>query len=430
LKKRLEEILLWARVEASSVKQNGLGKLEKELRDKMLELGGRILESSLQEKCGTGYSGSRPVCAECGETGKFMNHRIKTMMTLVKQVELKRAYYYCKACGQGWFPLDEVMQVQGTIFSPGVREAICLVDLEIPFDRGQELLARLSGVQIHADEGRRLSEELGTELEQQTQQELENVWQVDKPDPRELPEVPERLYFSPDGTTILTEEGWKEVKVGAVFTAPVPKPGEDPVREATRVVATLEDADAFGKRLYVEGLKLGLGENPEVVVIADGAHWIWNEADKNLPQKRVEIIDFYHASEKLWTVARLAFGEENPHTQEWAQRQSRRLKGGYSRSVLKAIQNLQLRGKEPKAIQRQIIGYFKTNERRMRYREFRKKGYFIGSGVVESSCKHVVASRLKGAGMRWTKKGAQSILQLRLAWLNQRWDHLWLPMAA
>ena len=251
-----------------------------------------------------------------------------------------------------------------------------------------------------------------------------------KPNPRELAKVPERLYFSPDGTTIHTEAGWKEVKVGAVFTTAVPEPGEDPVREVTRYVGTLEDSEAFGRRFYVEGLKLGLGENPEVVVIADGAHWIWNEADKNLPENRVEIIDFYHASEKLWTAAKLAFGEESPETKKWAEKQAHRLKRGGFNQVLNALEHLPIRGKEAKAVQRQIIGYFKTNRHRMRYGEFRKKGYFIGSGVVESSCKHLVAARLKQAGMRWTKKGAQSILQLRLACLNQRWDHLWLPMAA
>ena len=234
LQKQLQEIWEWAQGEAPEVRQKGLGTMEKELREKMLELGGRILEASLLERCGTGYIGSRPLCAECGETGKFMNHRMKTMTTLVKQVHLKRAYYYCGKCGQGWFPLDEAMQVQGTIFSPGVREAICLVDAEIPFERGQEMLARLSGVQIHSDEGRRLAEELGEELEHQTQEEIESVWQVEKPNPQELSEAPERLYFSPDGTTIHTEAGWKEVKVGAVFTTAVPKPGEDPVREVTR----------------------------------------------------------------------------------------------------------------------------------------------------------------------------------------------------
>jgi hypothetical protein len=192
----------------------------------------------------------------------------------------------------------------------------------------------------------------------------------------------------------------------------------------------LEDSEAFGRRFYVEGLKLGLGENPEVVVIADGAHWIWNEADKNLPENRVEIIDFYHASEKLWGVAKLAFGEESPQAKAWAETQAHQLKRGKFDQVLKALESLRIKGKEAKAVQRQTIGYFKTNERRMRYGEFRKKGYFIGSGVVESSCKHLVASRLKQAGMRWTKKGAQSILQLRLACLNQRWDHLWLPLAA
>jgi hypothetical protein len=93
LQEQLEGILMWAKAEASLIGQKGFGTLEKELRDKVLELGGKILEASVLERCGTGYLGSRPACAECGETGKFMNHRMKTITTLVKQIHLKRAYY-------------------------------------------------------------------------------------------------------------------------------------------------------------------------------------------------------------------------------------------------------------------------------------------------------------------------------------------------
>ena len=71
------------------------------------------------------------------------------------------------------------------------------------------------------------------------------------------------------------------------------------------------------------------------------------------------------------------------------------------------------------------IGYFETNKERMRYKEFREKGYFIGSGVVESSCKHVIADRLKKSGMRWLTEGANAILQLRICFLNKEWNSFW-----
>jgi hypothetical protein len=49
--------------------------------------------------------------------------------------------------------------------------------------------------------------------------------------------------------------------------------------------------------------------------------------------------------------------------------------------------------------------YFATNASWMRYPEFREKGFFVGSGVVEAGCKSVIGSRLKRSGMFWTVRG-------------------------
>jgi hypothetical protein len=48
------------------------------------------------------------------------------------------------------------------------------------------------------------------------------------------------------------------------------------------------------------------------------------------------------------------------------------------------------------------LGYFLNNAPRMRYRWFRSRGLFAGSGVVEASCKTIVGQRLEQAGMHWT----------------------------
>ena len=61
----------------------------------------------------------------------------------------------------------------------------------------------------------------------------------------------------------------------------------------------------------------------------------------------------------------------------------------------------------------------------MRYNEYREKGYHIGSGIVESACKHVVGQRLKQAGMTWSVEGADAIIQLRILWKNGEWNRFW-----
>jgi hypothetical protein len=69
--------------------------------------------------------------------------------------------------------------------------------------------------------------------------------------------------------------------------------------------------------------------------------------------------------------------------------------------------------------------YFATNASRMRYPEFRQKGFFVGSGVIEAGCKSVVRARLKRSGMFWTVRGANAIIDLRCCRLNGRFEDYW-----
>lgn len=418
---------LWAQTveQARGIPQKGFAGMEKELRDRLLKLGGMLLGEALPAGVGTGYEGSDVACEKCGGDAKFVNNRPRTVTTLLQEVRIRRAYYHCRECGSGAIPLDGLLALEGTSFSPGVREAICLLDAEVPFERGSDLLRRLSGIRLDKQEGRRLAEGLGRELEQQTVAEVEGAWRPTTPVPREATQPARRLYLSPDGTTAPMLEGWKEVKLGAVFTATIPKPGQDPERLQTRYVGTVKNAQELGRRMYVEALKMGLSEETEVVVIADGANWIWRGAEETLPKGRIEIIDFYHASEKLWEVSRAVFGEESPKGKCWAQRWSRKLYDSDATRVMAALRRLRPRGPAARECLRKNLAYFRTHRSKMHYRDFRAKGYFIGSGVVEGGCKHLVGARLKQAGMRWTPDGAQAILQLRLALLNDRWDYLW-----
>jgi hypothetical protein len=58
--------------------------------------------------------------------------------------------------------------------------------------------------------------------------------------------------------------------------------------------------------------------------------------------------------------------------------------------------------------------YYLKNLHRMFYGTLRNNGVFIGSGAIESAHRNVIQKRLKLSGQRWTKKGAQAMLQLRV----------------
>jgi hypothetical protein len=422
----LEGIWAMAYQRAQGASKQAVYAMEREVREGVLHLGGSMVSRALQMGAGTGYQGTSRPCPRCAEPARFVNHRTKHVFSLLFPWELKRAYYHCHGCSMGSFPLDEQLGIAGRV-SPALEEALVEVNAQVPFDRAQELFWKTSGVLYNARDAREVTEAFGERLEEAAQQEIQAMFTTGKrkPTPVENPDVPERLYISPDGTTVHMEEGWKEVKVASVFTARVPlKKGEEPERERTRYVGTTEDSQAFGRRLYVEALKCGLEKSKEVVVLADGGAWIWNEAETWLPKNRVEIIDFFHAKEKLWEVANMIYGEGRPKAAAWAERWSGVLYQRDGAAVLPALKRLRpsLRAKEEV---RKVIGYFSVHRDRMRYGYFRRHGYFIGSGVTESSCKHLVGSRLKQAGMCWNKVNVQAILQVRVAILNQRWDHLW-----
>jgi hypothetical protein len=217
-----------------------------------------------------------------------------------------------------------------------------------------------------------------------------------------------------------TDEGWKEPKLGAVFRAERGKDGE-PIRGPTRYVAHLEEAEAFGQRLWELADALGVEKAQTVIVLGDGAPWIWNLADFHFPQA-VQIVDFYHALERLGEVARALWPEATPEAKAWIERGKTALYHGEVSGVLRSLKALAPRRKELRELVDKAIGYFQTNRERMRYDRYRAKGYFIGSGIVEAGCKNVVAKRFKQSGMRWSRAGFLKLLHLRLCILNGDWD--------
>ena len=166
-------------------------------------------------------------------------------------------------------------------------------------------------------------------------------------------------------------------------------------------------------------------ENEEVVVIGDGAAWIWNLADEHFPEA-TEIVDYMHAKRHLYDVAKYAFGEDDPDTVEtWVQATETPLYNGETSQIVARIRDLATQNPAIGDVIKREVGYFQKHAHRMQYQTFNEKGYQIGSGVIESACKHVVAERCKQAGMRWSKPGINAILFWRCLLKNQASDTYW-----
>jgi hypothetical protein len=237
----------------------------------------------------------------------------------------------------------------------------------------------------------------------------------------------------------LRGEGWKEVKLTAISevkaqatetrTAQAESPSRresDPVVVLKRhsYQAGLWDADTMAGYQYSEGLRRGLDHCPRLSSVNDGAPWIERITDLNFPNA-VQIVDWSHASERLWKVSKAVLGEQTAEGKEWVEQQLDYLWSGHVSQVVKSLNAMNLaQGTWPDEV-RQAPGYFKSNQLRMRYDNFRAAGFPIGSGTVESGINTVVHHRMKRPGRGWQRDNAQAMLAGLSELHSRRFERAW-----
>ena len=399
------------------------GDIETQVSELKESFGKRLSEGAL-EAIGSGHMGQRIVC-KCGGVMEYNSDRRWKLTSLNGNLEIYRAYYYCRSCKSGYAPLDEQLGLEGKHHSIGVRKKVALEASSEPFEETSRRLKELTGIHISSKESQLESEELGQEVGMQEDELMEAFWseQIDI----EPEAVARRFYITADGTIVSTDEGGREVKIGSVYETPQTMNG---LANDIRYTGGFHNCEHFGKKLYVLALRRGLRTAREVIFIGDGAKWIWNLARYHFPEA-IQIVDFYHATERLWSLGRAIYGEGTKACKDWAKRRVKHLLKGKVELVINSISELILPDADADTdanVRKEIennITYFINNKERMCYAEYRKRGYHIGSGAVESACKHVVGQRLKQAGMRWSVEGADAILQLRILWKNDEWSKFW-----
>ena len=234
--------------------------------------------------------------------------------------------------------------------------------------------------------------------------------------------APHRLYIAMDGVFAhLHDRGWSEIKVGCCFETAPHRPATRPAVVDVRAVrpsylAALTEAAPFGDRLWAEAARRGVLDAAEVIVVSDGAHWIWNLAATHFPGA-TQILDWFHASQSVWTAATAIWGETGAERTRWGHAQEAALWDGNVAAVLTELARHAATGADVGA----ALSYYTTHQGRMDYAAYRARGLQIGSGSVESACKQLVTARLKQAGMIWSADGAAAVATVR-AWLkSDRW---------
>ena len=225
---------------------------------------------------------------------------------------------------------------------------------------------------------------------------------------------------------------WREPKLLMIYT--VKRHGKQTRIDKSFVPVidgTLNGPDALFKllRCYLEQLKVS--EADKVLVVADGARWIWKRAASLLrslkvaPEKIHQAVDFYHAMQHLGSAADLARCFNDKQKKKWLKTQSKRLLSGETEKVVAELE--ELAAKQPSKKITSELGYFVRHGRerkRMEYATLAKAGLPLGSGAIESAVRRVINLRLKGAGIFWHKQSAEAMLLLRSFAKAGRLQHL------
>lgn len=362
---------------------------------------------------------NQAACPQCARPGRYHRTLETAVLTSHGSRLIRRRYHYCPRCKKGFSPIDRVLGLEeGRDATRRIRAWQAKYGSEDSFATVPELLRELRGVEVSESTVERTTVEVGNAVYAAAQQRS-----VGPPAPASAAVVGRR-YLSMDGIYCPLREEWRrdgtrgklvcrygEVKLGIVFQTGE-KDGLDTGVVARGCTATLGDINEFTPLVLDLARQWGADRATELVVLGDGAEWIWNLAEKYLPGA-IQILDFFHMSQHLHTVAKAMFPRKPTTAAAWVKDAQWAVERNLGATVIRMITEWEPQTKEGRKIRNRELGYFEGNAERMRYDTFLKKGYMIGSGVIEAGCKHVVAKRVRQSGMHWREATAQSVLAVR-----------------
>lgn len=381
----------------------------------------------------TDFAGPHVPC-ECGGQARYAGRRPKTFTTALGEMTLQRAWYHCAACDAGCAPRDRALGLESGALSPAVLRMVGVSAARVSFAESSTLLRELAGLTVDPKQVERQAEALGRAI-------AADEHSTVAPDAAPA----DTLYLGMDGTGVPVRKAetagrrgkqpdgsakTREAKLAVVWATAGHDPAGTPLRDPDTVsvnaaIETVASADTdtdlapFAQRVLRETQRRGFDQARRRVILGDGAPWIWHLADECFPDA-IQVVDIFHAKGYLFEAARALYGAGTDLAGQWGKQRRDELDQGRIDAILTAL------AAHPACeAARTCSRYITNNRERMDYPRFRAMGLCITTGVVEGACKHVVATRFKRGGMRWTVNGANAILALRCAILNNRFDDFW-----
>jgi len=448
------------------IKKGDLKGLEEKIYEGIFKVGVKLMEGALKQGEETVQTSIEGVC---GHKQSLVGYRPKNILTLFGVVEYKRPYYHCQEeggneeqaekCSHGKCPSDEVWGVEEKRTTPGVQRHVSYLCATLTFEEAAETFRRFLPLGMSPRQALNLMKPVGKALEEKEdgavkalfEQALKAKTEDEQRLSKNIEKDIRRLYIELDGIFARMRRGsvpmeeheikrigdiYREIKVGATFLAERGRERSElvegvyidtPQKGSMRYVARRTAKGGFGPLLYALAEATGLSRAQQVVVLGDGAVWIWKLVAEHFPDA-VQIVDLYHAEEHVWEVAHAVYGRKGQKAEIWAKQACTLLVNGKIEELVQEISKLPKISPsegESRTIPERSVDYFTTNAERMRYPQFRAEGMHIGSGIAEAACKTVVGVRAKGTGMRWTPEGLDAVLPLRATKLSGTYDQFW-----
>lgn len=305
----------------------------------------------------------------------------------------------------------------------------------MPFEHAKEFMKHCMNISVSETCLKETSYRIGAKIYNDTMKDGKRPEAIPRPS-----EITNRIYIQADGSMVpirgKEEREFKEVKLGLVYTdADIvhkkTRKGEirSEIKNKSFASSIGEGVAPFKRMLFARAIEKGYYQASEVVLLSDGASWIDNMKEEYFP-KAVHVLDWYHVMDHLWQAAIDIFGETNREKCEtWLNPIKEKLWNGEVDNVIHDLEAEVFQRKKNQKSLHELRGYFVSNRHKMRYKEFRDKGFNIGSGAIESAHKYVVANRLKLAGMRWSLSHANSMIWLRSLYFEDRWCEFWEKMS-
>lgn len=319
------------------------------------------------------------------------------------------------------------LDLSETSESPRLQEQICLFAKDYPFEKASDMLRRTLSIEVSASKIRETAEQKGSEIQGHIESEVANYSEDDFA-PEQDTSSAETMYLEIDGSMVPMKKDWKEAKLVVSFEQKdraTTGNKDRPVLLNKNYTGKVSGVDEFKKYFRYHVKNYGVSKAKNLVVLADGAEWIWGLAEENLSPARTEILDYYHASEYAWEFAK-AISETEEDTKQIGATIETLLLEKSPEDAIEYIENIALSEQRNGAIdaKKKILRYYGNHCSRMNYKSYREQGFIIGSGAIESGNKNIIQSRCKQTGMHWSIEGVNSIIALRCHYECQKWDDI------